>query len=209
MPISCDITCTVCDLRSFLLSDGLALQLDDGKLRFLPHPGEGDSCEKYGLKLHDASDRGRLFQQDYVICRNCGGHGARTKPAKYRSSAIGEPIAWSTYRMLVAIACAWMAIACWFRWWLAAAVIGLPLIISTPWDRWKYERRRRKEGLPRLPTPDAPGRMPIPPPAAQTSPCCDRPDWIAIDIASLKRVEGIPCCQCGKGTLIIGDWGIH
>lgn len=72
MPLWHTTACDACGDRRGFVSDARALQLDDGTLRPLRHPGESFDCEKHGLTLYQASQRRRLFVLDFYLCRTCG-----------------------------------------------------------------------------------------------------------------------------------------
>src|SRR3954468_24723128 len=75
MSVSCLGTCSNCGARRFWLSDTMSLQMDDGRLKCLPHPAESGYCEREGLTLGQASARGRLYRETFYVCRNCGREG--------------------------------------------------------------------------------------------------------------------------------------
>lgn len=68
----------------------------------------------------------------------------------------------------------------------------------------QQREKERRDPKPQLPTPDAPGRTPVAPPA-QPPACCASPDLV--DAATVDNAHGIPCRACGRGTLrIIRQW---
>jgi hypothetical protein len=188
-----------------LISDALHLQLDDGSLVGLRHPGEDCDCKRHGLRLRDASERGRLFAREYFLCRSCGHMSARTTaaPRWTRRRDLGEPISWRAYAWMLGVAAVWSIIALYFHWWLEAVCLSAGLVLGPPWERWKFDRARRRSGVPEYPLTDAPGRTTIPPPVDAR--CCDRPD-----LADTLRVRDgeIPCPKCKRGKLNYHDHGV-
>jgi hypothetical protein len=67
MSVSCIGTCSACGAKRFWLSDTMSIQLDDGRLKCLPHPAERGSCESKSLTLAQASDRGRLHRETFIV----------------------------------------------------------------------------------------------------------------------------------------------
>lgn len=226
MSASCVGTCSNCGAKKFWLSNTASLQLDDGSLLILRHPGESSDCEEAGLTLSQASDRGRLFTEDFYVCRNCGRDGEVIRRSTARDTfeplSIRSAFKWGWGSSMIIV-----PLLLWRGWWEAAVIIGAPLLLS-PAIAWNENRKERKEldarGLPRA---DAPGRHPIDPPTRgsrgnyvigrelpnvdqkrlATGQCCDKPDWI--EAFTAKDEDKIPCAECGRGVMTVRDHGIH
>jgi hypothetical protein len=232
MSASCVGTCSACGVRRFWLSDTLSLQLDDGTLKCLRHPGESYDCEAEGLTLAQAADRGRLYRETFFVCRSCGRTGEIIERRAARAHE--HPLRPFSVRAMTTaglmIGGVLGAAAVWFRvWdlamWAAIVLTVLPLVAWNENRKWNAELSRR--GLPRA---DAPGRVPVAPPKrgclrnsdelvigrrvgdvhippAATGACCDRPNW---KWAGCEREEDrIPCYACGRGVMTISDHAIH
>jgi hypothetical protein len=61
-----------CCKAEWIEGDGHALQLDDGSIIGLPHPGEGSVSGKYGYSMSRASWEGRLLRGEPRLCSTCG-----------------------------------------------------------------------------------------------------------------------------------------
>ena len=228
MSLSCVGTCSSCGIRQFWLSDSLSLQLDDGRLICLPHPGEGRMCEQEGLTLAQASRRGRLFRETFFVCRNCGrmGEVIEKQPAR----ADGE--LFPTVSVRGAMKRGWgtavivVPFFVWIGWLEAAGIIGGTLLLS-PAIYWRENQKVAKALAARgLPRPDAPGQIPVAEPTAghfdgtvlgrmissdggsrrATGPCCDKPDWL--EAYAVKDEDRVPCQACGRGTMTVSEHGI-
>jgi hypothetical protein len=106
MSVSCVGTCSACGVRRFWLSETLSLQLDDASLKCLPHPGESGSCEKEGLTLAQASERGRLYEETFYVCRRCGRDGVLIAPRKYTPYRFpSSSVSGSAFMVKTKIAC--------------------------------------------------------------------------------------------------------
>jgi hypothetical protein len=56
-----------------ILPDGyLALRLDNGEFKPLPHPAEASTLRQLGFTWTEASRQSRLFRVTFKICRKCG-----------------------------------------------------------------------------------------------------------------------------------------
>ena len=230
MSVSCVGTCSNCGGKRFWLSDTLSLQLDDGRLKCLPHPAESGTCEREGLTLAQASERGRLYRETFYVCRNCGKDGETIEKWIIKDSA---PL--TAFSVRGAVKWGWGSAAIvvpfliWMEWWEVAAVIGSTLMVL-PVIAWRENRKIERElaarGLPRA---DAPGRMPVTAPTAgsrpdmdtvvgralpaeagelrATGPCCDKPDWV--DASSVKDEDRVPCSTCGQGIMVVSKHSIH
>src|SRR3954449_5277031 len=115
MSVSCVGTCLHCGARRFWLSDTMSLQLDDGRLKCLPHPAERGACEKEGLTLAQASERGRLYRETFYVCRNCGKGGETIEKQTVRSSqefSVGRAmkLGWGSAAIVIPV-------LTWMRWW--------------------------------------------------------------------------------------------
>src|SRR3954470_1502218 len=97
MSVSCLGTCSNCGARRSWLSDTMSLQLDDGRLKCLPHPAESGACELEGLTLAQASERGRLYRETFYVCRSCGRDG---ELIERRIADEAEPLAFSVRRAM-------------------------------------------------------------------------------------------------------------
>jgi hypothetical protein len=226
MSASCVGTCSNCGTTQFWLSDTMSLQLDDGRLKCLPHPGESWACESHGLTLAQASDRGRLYRETFYVCRHCGREGETIEKRIIDNRDMWLPVGmamkwgWGSAVIMVPF-------LAWMGWWQGAATIGA-MLLSLPAICW-WENRKVTKGLSSrgLPRPDAPGRSPIPEPTAgldpesvigrtittgpgwpqATGPCCDQPDWI--DASSVKDEDHVPCRACGKGVMLVSEHSLH
>ena len=227
MSVSCVGTCSHCGRRRFWLSDTLSIQLDDGRLKCLPHPAEEGVCkQEHGLTLGQASDRGRLFRETFFVCRNCGKEGETIEKETAKdwspTFSVREAMKWGWGSAAVVV-----PVLIWLRWWEAAASVGVVLLAS-PAIAWHENRKLAKaSGEPVLPRPDAPGAFPVPwpargcdpdtvvgrplPPEAgnrrATGPCCDRPDWV--EAFTAKDEDRVPCPACRRGVMVVSDHAIH
>ena len=225
MSASCVGTCASCGATRFWLSDTLSLQLDDGKLECLPHPGERWACESHGLTLAQASARGRLYREMFYVCRHCGREGQTIEKRKVHDRdtfTVRGAMKWGWGSAVIVI-----PFLAWMRWWQGVTVIGTTLL-ALPAIYW-WENRQIAKGLSArgLPRPDAPGRSPIPEPtrgldtdtvvgritspgpgwSRATGPCCDQPDWV--DASSVKDEDRVPCRACGKGVMVVSQHALH
>jgi len=225
MSVSCVGTCSNCAVQRFWLSHTFSLQLDDGHLVCLPHPGETWNCEKYGLTLGQASKRGRLYRETFYVCRNCGREGQTIEKAFRVDSpmvSVRSAMKWCWGSALFLV-----PPLVWIRWWEATLAIGGTLLIW-PVFCWLENRKALKElALRGLPRADAPGQFPIPEPTQGRDPdrvvgrvvtegndqwratgaCCDKPDWINAGCASDE--DRIPCHVCRKGIMQTSEHAIH
>jgi DNA-directed RNA polymerase subunit RPC12/RpoP len=205
----------------------MSLQLDDGRLKCLPHPAERGTCEREGLTLGQASERGRLYRETFYVCRNCGRDG---ETIEKRFAEDWDPLVWSVRG---AMKWGWgsavivVPFLVWMRWWQGVAVLGTTLLASPAiawWENRKLAKARAARGLPRA---DAPGTSPIAEPTAGCSPetvigqplpseagafrasgpCCDKPDWI--EAYRVTDEDRVPCPACGQGVMVVSDHAIH
>jgi hypothetical protein len=205
----------------------MSLQLDDGRLKCLPHPGESFACEDEGLTLAQASERGRLYRETFYVCRNCGKDGETIEKQVAKD--------WGPYTVSVRSAMKWgwgsaaiiVPFLVWMEWWQAVGVIGTTLLASPGiywWENRKISKVLAARGLPR---PDAPGLVaiakptkgcfgetvigrPLPSEADElraTGPCCDKPDWI--EAYCVKDEDRVPCHSCGHGIMVVSEHAIH
>src|SRR5678816_2741719 len=116
MSVSCVGTCSTCGARRFWLSDTMSLQLDDGRLECLPHPGERATCESKGLTLAQASDRGRLYRETFFVCRHCGRDGVTIEKQTVHDD---PPLTFSVHGAM--------------KWGWGSAAIVVPFLM---WMRW-------------------------------------------------------------------------
>lgn len=167
MSVSCIGTCSRCGVRRLWLSDTLSLQLDDGRLKCLPHPAERGMCEREGLTLVQASERGRLYRETFFVCRNCGKHGETIE------KHVEEDWLAATFSVRGAMKWGWgsavivVPFLAWMRWWQGVVVIGGTLLASPGiywWENRKDAKALAARGFPR---PDAPGRFPLAEPVAE------------------------------------------
>jgi hypothetical protein len=208
------------------LSDTLSIQLDDGQLKCLPHPGESGMCEKEGLTLAQASDRGRLYRETFYVCRNCGKNGETIEKhiAKdfFAPFKVREAMKWGWSSALIVV-----PFLVWMQWWQGAAVIGVPLLASPGIYWWENKKVAKALAARGLPSADAPGRFPVAPPTAgcteesvvgqlttdqtgqakATGPCCDKPDWI--EAFRVTDEDRVPCCVCKQGLMVVSEHAIH
>ncbi|HEX5244146.1 MAG TPA: hypothetical protein VFW23_12860 [Tepidisphaeraceae bacterium] len=223
MPVLCLGTCSNCGAQRSWASYTLSLQLDDGQLVCLRHPGESFACEKYGLTLGQASKRGRLYLEEFYVCRNCGRDG-QTIVKKFEVDSelvsVRSVMKWGWGSALLIV-----PFLLWMRWWEAAFVIGVTLLVSPILVRWENQKAIKENPLLGGPRADAPGRFPIAPPthgrpetvvgqilkkgrgeSEATGPCCDNPDWINAGCTTDK--DRIPCDVCNKGVMVTSERGI-
>jgi hypothetical protein len=203
----------------------MSLQLDDGQLKCLPHPGEQYSCEKLGLTLEQASDRGRLFRETFFVCRHCGKDGEIIETQRYSDPAtvtVRNAMKWGWSSAVIVV-----PFLIWIGWWQAAAVVGATLL-SSPGAYWWENRKRAKAMVARgFPRSGAPGSIPIAPPTVgcdpevivgqplpsepperrATGPCCDQREWI--EAFRVSDDDHIPCPACGRGRMTTSAHSIH
>ena len=225
--VSCVGTCSDCGTRRFLLSDTMSLQLNNGLLKCLPHPGESWSCEKFGLTLGQASKRGRLFRETFYICRNCGQPGETIETQVYNdfelfTFTIRQAATWGWGSALILA-----PLFIWMRWWEGLVVV-VGTLLAFPAITWREHQKllkaREARGFPHA---DAPGRLSIPSPTMgydsekivgrkwvgrsakvhATGPCCDKPDWIPA--FGVTDEDHVPCAACHHGVWVVSDHAIH
>lgn len=224
MPALCLGTCSNCGTQRSWASYTLSLQLDDGQLVCLRHPGESFACEKYGLTLGQASKRGRLYREEFYVCRNCGRDGETIQTEFEVDSEIVSVRSvmkwgWGSALLIVPL-CLWM------RWWEAAIVIGVTLLASPIVYIRENQKAIKANPLLGGPRADAPGRFPIAPPthgrrpetvvgqivkkgrreSEAAGPCCEKPDWINAGCATDE--DRIPCEVCKRGVMLTSEHGI-
>jgi hypothetical protein len=147
----------------------MSLQLDDGRLKCLPHPGESGACESHGLTLAQASNRGRLYRETFYVCRHCGRHGETIHKQVFHHRDmmlnVRGAMKWGWGSALIVL-----PFLAWMRWWQGVAVIGT-MLLSPPaiawWENRKITKCLSDRGFPRA---DAPGRSPIPEPRVGLDP---------------------------------------
>lgn len=228
MSVSCIGTCSECGAKRFWLSDTLALQLDDGSLKCLPHPAEEGACEQEGLTLDQASERGRLYRETFYVCDHCGRGGEIIEQVKYRGVVLFPQTAWGDVKLAVGLAVVITPILVWLRWWPAVAAISATLGVYPLMEWWKRRKAAASDPRRAFPKPDAPGRIAVAPPTRGCVPevivghvvvdaergapsasgaCCDRPDW---HWAGGQRDEDkIPCYASGRGVMTVSERSIH
>lgn len=226
MSVSCVGTCSNCNAKQFWLSNTLSIQLDDGHLKCLPHPGESGMCEKQGLTLVQASDRGRLYRETFYVCRNCGKncetiakHIAKDFFAPF---TVREAMKWGWGSALIVV-----PFLAWMGWWQGVVVIGGTLLASPGIYWWENKKVAKALAARGLPSADAPGKVPIALPTAgcfdesvvgqlttdengqatATGPCCDKPDWI--EAFRVSDDDRVPCCVCKQGLMVVSEHAIH
>lgn len=139
----------------------MSLQTDDGRLKCLPHPGEHWACEKFGLTLGQASERGRLYRETFYVCRNCGREGETIQ----RQDADDSPY---TFSVRGAMKWCWAAAGIvvpplvWMRWWWAAVGVGGWLLVMPGHVWWENRKEANAVAARGFPHADAPGRFPSP-----------------------------------------------
>jgi DNA-directed RNA polymerase subunit RPC12/RpoP len=208
MSASCIGTCPTCGEERFWLSDTASLQLDDGRLKCLPHPGERSACENEGLTLAQASERGRLYRETFYVCRNCGRDGETIEKQTVKPWADE-----TTFTVRGAM-----------NWGWGSAAFVIPFLLWMRWWQGKIAKALAARGLPRA---DAPGRFPVAAPAAgrrpgtvigrplpaeagarrATGPCCDRPDWV--EAFAVRNEDRVPCPACGNKGMVVSAQAIH
>jgi len=215
-------------VRRFWLSDTLSLQMDDGRLKCLPHPGECDACEDEGLTLGQASERGRLYRETFYVCRNCGREGETIVKEladdrdPFKCSVSGA-IKWGWGSAVIVV-----PFLVWMHWWQGVFVIGGTLVTS-PYVCWWENRKIAKALATRgIPSADAPGRLAVGKPTAgcradtvvgrslpsesrmvfrATGPCCERPDWI--EALAVRDEDRVPCPACRQGVMVVSEQSVH
>jgi hypothetical protein len=205
----------------------MSLQMDDGRLKCLPHPAESGSCEREGLTLGQASARGRLYRETFYVCRSCGREG---ETIERQVAEDRDPL---TFSVRGAMKWGWgsavvvVPLLMWMRWWTAAASIGGALVALPGvswWENRKFAKALAARGLPRA---DAPGLVPIAGPTAgcspetvigrplpgvagelrATGPCCDQPDWI--EAYRVRDEDRVPCSACRRGVMVVSEHAVH
>lgn len=225
MSVSCVGTCSNCGDKRFWLSDTLSLQLDDGRMKCLPHPAERFACEEEGLTLVQASERGRLYEETFYVCRSCGKDGetiTRKIVKDPRVFTVRSAMIWGWGSAVIVV-----PLLVWMRWWQAVAVIGTTLLASPGiawWENRKVAKVLATRGLPRA---DAPGLSSVPEPTTgcrpetvigqplpsepgelhATGPCCDKPDWI--EAYRVTDEDRVPCSACRQGVIVVSERWIH
>lgn len=206
----------------------MSLQLDNGRLKCLPHPAESFRCEEEGITLAQATERGRLYRETFYVCRNCGKDGGTIEKIEkimedlrtFPSIRAAMKWGWGSAAVIVPF-------LVWVRWWEGAAVIGITLLASPgiySWENRKMARALAARGLPRA---DAPGLLPVAAPTIgcrpqnvlgqrlpaergrlhATGPCCDKPDWI--EAWRVTDEDRVPCPACGRGVMVVSELSMH
>jgi hypothetical protein len=182
-------------------------------------------CEREGLTLAQANERGRLYRETFYVCRNCGKDGETIQRQIFRdlpTLTVRGAMKWGWGSAAIIV-----PLLVWMRWWQGVAVIGATLLALPGaywWENRKIARALAARGLPR---PDAPGLLAIAEPAAgcipgtvigqrlpfkvrgpsATGPCCDRPDWV--EAAFVKDEDRVPYRDCGHGVMLASEHAIH
>jgi len=73
MPLLYTGRCETCGERFCAAEVDWAIQLDDGQIIHLCHPGETRELEEMGLTWQQASDEARLIRCINLLCKSCGG----------------------------------------------------------------------------------------------------------------------------------------
>src|SRR5437763_16521519 len=124
MSASCVGTCSNCGTRRFWLSDTISLQLDDGRLVCLPHPGERFECHTYGLSLGQASARGRLYRETFYVCRTCGRGGEAIQKQIWQDEKRLGIFARNETKWCWGLEVIVVPLSLWLRWWTGVAAVG-------------------------------------------------------------------------------------
>ena len=228
MSVSCVGTCSACGIRRFWLSDTLSLQMDDGTLQCLRHPGESGDCEDRGLTLAQASQRGRLYRESFFVCHHCGdGEIIEVVPTRFEEMLVRAFSMRGSIQIAVVLILIPLPLAIRLQWWQAALLIGC-FAIALPWTAWRAHRKEAAAlALRGLPRPDAPGRVSVGRPEvgcvpgtvighkigdskdgpSATGPCCERPNWKWA--GSQRDEDQIPCYACDRGVMTVSELSIH
>jgi hypothetical protein len=227
MSVSCIGTCSHCGVKRWWLSSTLALQLDDGSLKCLAHPGESYDCEQEGLTLPQASERRRLFRETFYTCHHCGRTGEVIEPETYRGWQSQRSF-WGDLKMVLILAAVTLPFCIWFRWWSAVGAVAGTIVIFPLMEWWKRRKAAASDPRRAFPRPDAPGQTIIAPPTrgsieefvvghvtgtsddgapTATGPCCDQPDWRWA--GSERDEDKIPCYACGRAVMKVSEHSIH
>ena len=180
----------------------LAVQLDDGTLVRLRHPGEEYDLTAAGFTWKQAQDEARLVRCEHLICQRCGGLyevRSRAAPAGCLSIATGAVagavtllvVLWMTDRFLRSRGHGPGVVPVL----MSLALIGGAAAISWLVHRWQSRAHYCNR----------PARPPL-----EDKRCCEAatPDrLIALDSATWRR-RPFPCSGCGGQTVTVRASGI-
>ena len=163
------------------------MQLDDGRVEPLHHPGEQYALAGLGCDDEElAYAEGRMLHCEEQVCRRCGAISVQRNFVRVLPPARMAARPWAL-TLLIALLAAWSAWAAFrfdvpIAFGVAAALAHLTVIRSRDW--FATRRRLRVLGQPF-------GR---PPPLVEEY-CCEMPDPIPV-----HQVDGdhlMPCPKCG------------
>jgi hypothetical protein len=188
--------CSKCGNKRLLSDSSLAVQLDDGTLRWLRHPLESFDLEKAGFTWEHAYDEARMVRSEPFICRQCGGIFEKRSfvaPAGCLSAVLFIAAAYICFALAMRAAARGSGAANEVAALCAAAVAALAFAV---WAKWRTGRRYR-QNLPRRP-------------ALSDVRCCEAatPKTL-IRVGRLPRPKGLACKACGGvGTVAVRCVGI-
>jgi hypothetical protein len=110
MPLIYKASCAKCSY-SYLASDrSLAVQLDDGTVIDLRHPGEFDDLAKLGFTSQQVDREARLVRCSHFICRQCGGPYVRRVFAE-PTGCLGAVLMLAAIPLMLWLACGLLILA--------------------------------------------------------------------------------------------------
>jgi hypothetical protein len=198
MPLIYTAHCPDCGHRFGTSDVTLAVQLDDGTLVPLRHPGESSDLERAGFTMKRANDEARLVRCTHYVCRRCGGlYGRRASLAPFgclsfilsviAMGLLAPPVGWvlfaRSHRPDGRSVPVFAALVC-----MAGAIV---------WSIRRWETRTYRRHLP--------GRPPL-----ADDRCCaaaTRRDLVAFSRATWWR-RRFPCAQCGGHAVSVATTGI-
>lgn len=127
-----------------ILPDGyVAVRLDNGEFRPLPHPAEDTTLRQMGFTWTEASRQNRLFRITFKICRQCGAlheerqhHDAKTGCL---AAVISIPITVMTLRFVLGRS--W-GLSLFSAYGAMLGVLGLVSLVN--WLRWRRQNQELK-----------------------------------------------------------------
>jgi len=127
-----------------ILPDGyLALRLDDGEFKPLPHPAEASTLRGLGFTWKEAARQNRLFRVTFKICRTCGCLCEERQHNDWRTGCLAALISIPLTMILLkfVVNCSWGASL--FGAYLSTfAIFGVVSLFN--WTRWRKPNRELK-----------------------------------------------------------------
>jgi hypothetical protein len=175
-----------------VVESGYSVQLDDGSVEDLMHPGERDHLRMKGWSWGLAEAEARLVEVTYMICQACGGiHERRRFAPPFGCLAAGVGC---VAGVLWAVAIAGMMMGAWverrgFQWPVVL------LMFSTAAAGIIWGRHRLNVGQFRRCVRRRPKLLDVP--------CCGHADPSRLMFLFEAEATMFPCCECGAREAVI------